>query len=172
MSDARFEAELRARWLSKPSLSLSVARVVWGDHPWPELVRYRVISFPGDEHRPYIVAHVCHSLADARRYVAQLRRLGIARDGPYLRRDVRIRRSKLAPSHVLVKTRIPVLKQWYEPPMVVDMTALLLAPSGRVTAYYQSGDERRFSSLRRCLAFFHRDLRWLSRREALHLDGA
>jgi hypothetical protein len=171
MDEERLERTLRARWQSQPALTLAEARARWGDHPWPDLIRYRVISFPGDARRDHLVAHICHSLSEARRYVADLRKLGVGPQDPY-RREIRILRAKLAPSHVIVKTSIPVLVRSYEPPHVIRLIALVCAPTGRVKACYANGRQRRFASLRDCLASYHRDVAWLARREAYHLRGA
>lgn len=164
-----FEQSLRARWYSQPALALDEVKARWGPGRWPSIIRYRVISRPGSDGRDHLVSHVGPSLADARRYAASLRALGVGRPGPLQYRDLHILRSKLGPSHVLVATRIPVLMRHHEPPHVVLMIGLLYSPSGRIKAYYQDGQQRRFESLRGCLAFYHRDVAWLARREAYHL---
>src|SRR5262245_55769051 len=132
-----FEQSLRARWYSQPALSLEKVQARWGTGPWPAIIRYRVLSYLGGAGGAYRVSDVSCSLAAARKYAASLRALGIGRHGPYPHAELRIRRTKLRPLHVLLKVRIPVLMPWYEPPHVVPLLGLLYAPSGRVKAFYQ-----------------------------------
>ncbi len=174
MSESRYsraEQRLRERWYSQPALALAEVRRLWGPRPWPDLVRYRVICYPGDADRDYLVSHLTTSLADARRYVVSLRNLGVGRPGPMEHRTLHITRNKLLPGHILLRTNIPVLMKRWEPPDTSAMIALLYRPSGRVRACYEHGWGHRFESLRECLAFYHRDAAWLDGREAFHLSG-
>jgi hypothetical protein len=164
-----FERALRARWYGQPARLAAEVRARWGDHPWPRIIRYRVLCRPGRDGRDHMVSYVGPTLAGARSYAASLRALGVGRPGAMEYYQLQLVRSKLGPSNVLIKTRIPVLMHNYEPPDVARMIGLFYRPSGRVTAHYEHGQVHRFASLRDCLAFYHRDADWLARREAFHL---
>ena len=163
-----FEEQLRERWYRRPALSVATVRSLWGEGKWPMIVRYRVLCLPGNGGREYTESHVTSTLADARRYAADLRRLGVGR-GALSGRALRIRRSKLAPGHVLVRVHIRRFMRYYEPPQHAAVVALLYRPSGRVVAYYELGEKRHFDSLAGCLAYYRRDAAWLAEREAFHL---
>lgn len=132
------------------------------------IVRYRVLCSPGMDGEAHSQAHVTSTLARARSYVASLRRLGVGQ-GALSGRALSIRRSKLAPGHVLVRAHIRRFMAYYEPPQGSAVVALLYRPSGRVVAYYEGGEKRHFESLVGCLAYYRRDAVWLGERDAFHL---